>query len=109
MDALSAREASLRESLVEQRAKNSKLEGQIRALQSEPSDDELAKLLAQYKKQIDALNTKLARFKNDKNLVTKVCGEELQGDTEGNLNGHLLSSTSSQSSLFPPCPLFLTI
>lgn len=81
LDAIAARETSLKDSLAEQRAKNSKLDGQIRALQNEPSDEELAKQLQQYKKQIDALNAKLARFKNDKNPVTKVRWENVQKES----------------------------
>lgn len=72
LDALKSKESVVQDALAEQRARNAQLDSQIRALQNEPSDEELAKQIAQYQKQIDTLNAKLARFKNDKNPVTKV-------------------------------------
>lgn len=71
LEEIQAKEARVKESLAEQRAQNSKLDAQIRALNNEPSDEDLAKQLAAYKKTIDTLNAKLARFKGDKNPVTK--------------------------------------
>jgi hypothetical protein len=77
LDELAQRETQLKERLAEQKAKNSKIDGQIRQLNNEPSDAELAKQLKEYAKTIETLNTKLARFKTDKNPVTKVSAARL--------------------------------
>lgn len=72
LDALTQRESQVKDRLADQKATNAKLDLQIRQLQNEPSDEELAKQLKEYAKTIDTLNAKLARFKTDKNPVTKV-------------------------------------
>jgi hypothetical protein len=52
-------------------ASNTRLSEQLRALQNQPNDEELAKQLVDYKKQVDALNVRLARIKSEGKQVNK--------------------------------------
>ena len=78
LDALAAKETVLKDSLAEVKSKNSRLSESIRALANEPSDADLAVQLASYKKQVDALNARLARIKGDGKQVSKADMDKVQ-------------------------------
>lgn len=71
LQSLADEEQSLREKVNTLKSANTRLSEQMRALQNEPSDDELASLLVKYTKEVDALNQRLARIKGDSKQVSK--------------------------------------
>jgi hypothetical protein len=77
---LAAKETVLKDSLAEVKSKNSRLSESIRALANEPSDADLAVQLASYKKQVDALNARLARIKGDGKQVSKADMDKVRID-----------------------------
>ena len=78
LDALAAKETVLKESLSDVKSQNSRLSESIRALANEPSDADLATQLASFKKQVDGLNTRLARIKGDGKQVSKADMDKVQ-------------------------------
>jgi len=68
---LGQQEAQVKEELSAMTATNSRLDAQVRMLQNQPNDEDLAAQLAQYKKQVDSLNARLARIKSEGKQVDK--------------------------------------
>jgi hypothetical protein len=71
LQSLADQEAAAKEELTAVQASNTRLSEQLRALQNQPNDEELAKQLVDYKKQVDALNVRLARIKSEGKQVNK--------------------------------------
>ncbi len=78
LEQLAAQDAEVRQQLSEVRAANKRLDDQIRSLQSEMSDEQLATEIKQYGKQVDTLNARLARIKGDGKQVDKASMQRVQ-------------------------------